>query len=645
LAKIFSFLPFGSIAFKVNLSSAFFGAVLTSLVFFLIDECLKHIFPYENSKLWRVISGALAASLYAVSNSLWQNSVVAEVYTLQNCFIVLIALLLVRSIKQEKKSCLFLAGFLFGLSTGAHIIMILYIPALLFFLWLFYRNSIRLSHLGIIIMFVILGASIYLYLPVRSSVNPYYDWGNPENVENFITQVTDKKDAKDHFAFSPQHFMKTLKKYGHFYFEDFNVLGIFLGLSGLVIFGRKNPRLFIGLGAFFFSQWPFFIRYWQWPSAYIGTFVFFTVGIGVGIFASIRKLVQLNPHEFKIIRYTIPGAVAVICIIHLSLVGCYNFKSTTRSGYWSPYLFSKQLFDSIASRGILISKFYYFGSTYLQQCEKYRADITNMNLNDFLSTQLFSPLDASKYPLIQIPPKTQPHSLTDIINANREKQLFYFEPSWDVIRRINKNLKPEGILLSLSSSPYHLTPEGEFFNLQRTKFFFARLTADLDRYNDYEEKDIYGQTLESLGMFFYKNLKAYKASIAYLALAYELDPHIVNVLNGLSSCYLKMRRYSEAEKYAKEALDIESSNSVALNILGEIYFKTGRYTSAFWCYQKALQADSHNREAYFGIGRYFTKLGNTNQARKAFQKVIDLSSTNDALALAAKKEITIKGNY
>ena len=114
VTKIFTFLPFGSIAFKVNLASAFFGAVLISLIFLLINECLKCIFPSHNNKLWRVVSGALAASLYAVSDSLWQNSVVAEVYTLQNCFIVLIALLLVRGIKQtEKKSCLYLAGFSF----------------------------------------------------------------------------------------------------------------------------------------------------------------------------------------------------------------------------------------------------------------------------------------------------------------------------------------------------------------------------------------------------------------------------------------------------------------------------------------------------------------------------------------------------
>src|SRR4030042_7150041 len=52
ITKIFTFLPFGSIAFKVNLASAFFGAALLRLIFLLINECLKLIFPYENNQLW-----------------------------------------------------------------------------------------------------------------------------------------------------------------------------------------------------------------------------------------------------------------------------------------------------------------------------------------------------------------------------------------------------------------------------------------------------------------------------------------------------------------------------------------------------------------------------------------------------------------
>ncbi len=121
--------------------------------------------------------------------------------------------------------------------------------------------------------------------------------------------------------------MQTLKKYGHFYFEDFNVLGIFLGLAGLGIFCRKNPRLFLGLGAFFFSQWPFFIRYWQWPSAYIGTFIFFSLGIGVAFFVFIEKLKKINLNKtihwypyyvgFRFCRFPVHNLFFLFCQIKL----------------------------------------------------------------------------------------------------------------------------------------------------------------------------------------------------------------------------------------------------------------------------------------------------------------------------------------
>ncbi|MFH0814085.1 MAG: DUF2723 domain-containing protein, partial [Pseudomonadota bacterium] len=289
IAKIFTFLPFGNIAFKVNLVSAFFGALLIALTFLLTIECLERLLPSPPKGLL-FLSGAVAASFYAVSQSLWENATVAEVYTLQNCFVVLIALFLLKGLRQPyNKSFLYLTAFLFGLSTGAHIIMILYIPALLLFLWLFYRKALSLSQMGIMVALVILGASIYLYLPLRSSVDPYYDWGNPENAKNFITHVTDRKDAKRHFSFSPEGFTQKLKKYGQYYCEDFHYLGIILGLIGAGVCLQNNPRLLLGLGAFFFSQWFFFIRYWPWASAFIPTFLLFTVGIAAGILSIVRK--------------------------------------------------------------------------------------------------------------------------------------------------------------------------------------------------------------------------------------------------------------------------------------------------------------------------------------------------------------------
>ena len=187
VAKIFTFLPFGSIAFKVNLASAFFGAVLISLTFLLIIECLEIVFSPQDQKCIAPEWNNCGVFFCGFIHSLWNVSIQAFTKTFQNCFIVLIALLLVRGIKQtEKKPPLYLAAFLFGLTPGAHIIMILYIPALLLSLVILPKlyslipsgNHNYVRHLR----------CFYLSLPpVRSSTNPWSDWGNPKNVQILLS--------------------------------------------------------------------------------------------------------------------------------------------------------------------------------------------------------------------------------------------------------------------------------------------------------------------------------------------------------------------------------------------------------------------------------------------------------------------------
>jgi len=642
VTKIFTFLPFGSIAFKVNLASAFFGAVLICLIFLLINECLKWIFPSHHNKLWRVVSGALAASLYAVSNSLWQNSIVAEVYTLQNCFILLIALLLVRGIKQtEKKSCLYLAGFLFGLSAGAHIIMILYIPALLLFLWLFYRNSIRLSHLGIIIMFVILGASIYLYLPVRSSVNPYYDWGNPENVKNFIVHVTDKKDAKVHFFFSPKKFSQTLRQYGKFFYDDFGILGIVLGLTGIGVFFKKNPRLFLGLGAFFFSQWPFFIRYWKMPSAYIGTFIFFFLGIGVAFFVFIEKIKKMNLN--KTIRWysyhVVASIIGALCITYFFFFVRSNWIENNRSIYWNSYNFYHYLLKQIEYKACLMSINTYFGTSYVQQCENYRLDITNFLTTDILAPQIFNQVTQNRFPLVMIPPIKSPSIGEAIINMNIKNNRFYWEP----IRRFNHiveaNLQPDGLLFYITASPQPISQESKKIHINKLKDFFNNNILGFSQPSDMEEKKMYCCLLENSSAIFF-NKKEYPLAIHNLRAAEMLIPDDVAQMNALGAGYAAMGIFDQAEIYLKKTLDIFSSDILTLQNLGQLYRDIQQYDMALPIYKKILKKDPKNLKAHFGLGICYEKIGNLDKAHDSFQKVITLSP-KDPLATEARKKLSL----
>jgi 4-amino-4-deoxy-L-arabinose transferase-like glycosyltransferase len=78
LSHPFVYIPFGSIAWRVNLSSAFFASC-TVLFVFLVG--------YRLSK--SRVAAISSALLFAFSLEFWEQSVITEVYALNACSLVL----------------------------------------------------------------------------------------------------------------------------------------------------------------------------------------------------------------------------------------------------------------------------------------------------------------------------------------------------------------------------------------------------------------------------------------------------------------------------------------------------------------------------------------------------------------------------
>src|SRR3989344_9317103 len=81
LGKIFSYLPFWTLAEKINLMSAVFGAATVAL-------CVRIIFKLTNSRL----ASIAGAGLLALSHPFWLYSTVAEVFTLHTFLLSLFIL-------------------------------------------------------------------------------------------------------------------------------------------------------------------------------------------------------------------------------------------------------------------------------------------------------------------------------------------------------------------------------------------------------------------------------------------------------------------------------------------------------------------------------------------------------------------------
>src|SRR3972149_12223586 len=122
LAHLFTYLPFGNLAFRVNLFSAVTSS-LTAVVVYLI--CLK---------LTKNRIAAISASLFlAFSYLFWLYSLVAEVFSLNALFVALIILISLFIFENpQSKRLFYLLFFVFGLALTNHHTIVLLVPALVF---------------------------------------------------------------------------------------------------------------------------------------------------------------------------------------------------------------------------------------------------------------------------------------------------------------------------------------------------------------------------------------------------------------------------------------------------------------------------------------------------------------------------------
>jgi len=109
IGKLFTYLPVGNIAYRVNLMSAFFGAVTVAQVYLLVR--MVGGIP---------VAGISASLMLGLIPLFWRNALVAESYATAAGMTTTIWLLFLFWRKTQRWQYLFLAGLAGGLSVGIH---------------------------------------------------------------------------------------------------------------------------------------------------------------------------------------------------------------------------------------------------------------------------------------------------------------------------------------------------------------------------------------------------------------------------------------------------------------------------------------------------------------------------------------------
>ncbi len=180
LGKLFTFVPLGDVAYRVNLMSAVFGALASCLVYWVCRRLNSRRLP------------ALGASLlFAFSPVFWSQSTIAEVYTLNAVFVAgLLLLALTIGHTPSRSSLIALAG-LSGLALTHHRTIVLLFPPILAYLWLTQRSWLRASTAAALRVGVAFIAPLllYIYIPIRGQVLTSLDGTYENSPSGFIRWI------------------------------------------------------------------------------------------------------------------------------------------------------------------------------------------------------------------------------------------------------------------------------------------------------------------------------------------------------------------------------------------------------------------------------------------------------------------------
>jgi len=242
----------GSVAWRMNVFSALWGAFAAGVTvravwasFYLLPEEIRG----RITRSAMAVAACASGLLLAFATDVWALSVVTEVYSMNLFFVSLVSWILIELLiisdgengndagRGRRGKLIAFLGFTWGLALTNHMTSIFLLPGILLVMF-FGGIKPKPAEIAKGILFFILPLLLYLYLPIRSMMNPPLDWGNPETVDNFVWVVTGKQFRKLMFTLFPYQMLHQIMRYSSIPLE--------IAVPGALAAGLGISRMLLG---------------------------------------------------------------------------------------------------------------------------------------------------------------------------------------------------------------------------------------------------------------------------------------------------------------------------------------------------------------------------------------------------------------
>ena len=428
LAKLFTIIPLGSIAMRVNFLSAVCSALMAVFLFLGVAR-------WTGSN-W---AGFFATGLAAFSPLIWRYSVVAEVFPLNNLFIAVLCYLAIRYRQDKEQWIPFLGAFIFGLGLSNHHTLIFYgIPLTIWILSIGGGNLWKWRYILVLTTLFVIGFLPYLYFPYAGSFQNMSSWGDFSTWEGFLHHFL----RKDFGTFSLGHpdmygkkeLVGQIGAYARSLPGEVLYVGIPLAILGLIAALRTEKLS--GFALISFTAYAFYLivfhtlsnlpldqplyldihsRFWQQANL----FVCMWAGYGISLFHTVPALPGSNPAALRKAMWapwkkkTAPSSISrglasyglpalVLGLVAAQLLTHWQREDQNKN--WIIHRWGTAVLTALPNNALVLTKGDLWVNTirYLQQVEGVRHDVCLLDLELLKTTWMKASVEAH-YPDIVIP--------------------------------------------------------------------------------------------------------------------------------------------------------------------------------------------------------------------------------------------------
>ncbi len=386
LGHLFTWLPLGTVAWRVALMSAVLGAVTAAVVCLIVIKLTRN--------RWAGIAAGLAL---AFSAEFWSQSVIAEVYTLNAVLIALCVFILIVWEETREQRLLYVFAAVYGLGLCNHHTIHFLGPLFALFIMLVHGRPWRhwkSYGLMLLIAFGVWGV-IHLYLPIRSRSNPAMDWGNPETLPGFLNVVLRGQygPSAETMPHSLTRLIEQTAIFFRVYCAQFTLWLAWLPLLGLYPLrkrGWKHFALIAGLFIYVAAGIIWVTNYdGDAQSIWVNSVFFIPCFMAASIFIGLA-LSWLAQRRFYAL--SLLPAAAALGITALVVPCAVHYSANDKSDYYFARDYAMALFASLDKDA------YYFAAgdhtlfplLYLQIVENVRPDVTIAARYGYIEPELYA---------------------------------------------------------------------------------------------------------------------------------------------------------------------------------------------------------------------------------------------------------------